>query len=106
MAPNSEQIITNRKLDGNLGGYLSCNGWQGGDPRLPGWKLSIRYNGNPLSYSLTTLTGPSLKLASGPGRVYFSTDIGTEAGLSCPLDGYTFVKFAEEAEFPCLWSLN
>ena len=96
-APNSELIISGRKL---IGGLQKCNGWQGGDPRTPGWKLTIVFLSSGFG------SGASVSLATGAGRVQFSTDVGTNAGLSCPLDGYTFAQYADAAEFPCQWSLN
>ena len=99
LAPYSEQQISGSKL-GN--GYGGCNGWQGGDPRTPGWKVSITY----FASAFGSGSGATVTLATGRGHVQFSTDVGTDAGLSCPLDGYNFAKFGDSDEFPCQWSLN
>ena len=59
-------------------------GWRGGDPKISGWKLRIRFG------ALDNRRILSLK----SGRVYFLPDNGKGEHLSCPLGNVPHKRYA------------
>ena len=91
-----DYTFTDDKLDNSKPTlYTPCVNWKAGNPTKPGWQLSVTYH--------TKDSDDKLHLTTG--RIYFSSDVGTKAGLYCVLSEYVFSKDVE-LRSNCKWSTN
>ena len=101
LTPETEYTFSGDQLDAPTAVKKPCNGWQGGNPTLPGWRLYVQYK--------TRDREDTLQLASGPGFINYSSDNPALGALSCDLDGHVLNGIRgslAQKLFACEWSNN
>merc|ERR1712126_274191 len=80
----------------NYGQTGNCDAWLGGNPVAGGWRMRITY--------YTTDDADTLRLSRG--EVFFLSDDGSGARLSCPMEDHLFDHDGDYAEyFDCYWTM-
>ena len=77
-SPNTNYDWTDESL--NYDSISGCDAWMEGNPTAGGWTMYIRYYSTDLDDTLSPSTG----------EVFFLSDDGTGARLSCPMDDHLF----------------
>ena len=78
----------------NYDSISGCDAWMEGNPTAGGWRLRIAY--------ITNNSGDTLRLSTG--EVFFLSDDGSGARLSCPMDDHLFGSYDYEY-FDCYWTM-
>ena len=72
-----------------------CDAWMGGNPTAGGWRMRISYH--------THDSDDTLRLSTG--EVFFLSDDGSGARLSCPMDNHLFDRNGVYEFFDCYWTM-